>query len=246
MKLTNSQLQAVGLASSGKCQQRFIICFFIILTVNCTTNDRITVKDIDGNIYQTVAIGKYIWMAENLKTTTYNNGTEIPNVKEQSEWIRLKGGAYCFYSNNENYADTFGLLYNWYSVNTGKLCPEGWRVPADEDWKYLEGYADTRYGIGHPVWDKSGLRGYDAGQRLRDTSGWRPGIGGTDAIGFSALPGGERLSRFYAGGSSGFWWSSTEASVSSAYYRNLIYSYEVVARDTHPKRMGFSIRCVKD
>jgi uncharacterized protein (TIGR02145 family) len=71
-------------------------------------------------------------------------------------------------------------------------------------------------------------------------------VTGTDDLGFSALPGGERLSRFYAGGSSGFWWTGTEASASSAYYRSLIYSFELVARDTHPKRMGFSVRCIKN
>lgn len=218
----------------------------IILSTYCKRNDSDVIRDIDGNVYKTVVIGRYIWMAENLKTTTYNSGIKIPNVIEQNDWIRLNTGAYCWYNNNRSYADTFGLLYNWYAVNTGKLCPAGWRIPADEEWKDLEGNADTRYGIGDPVWDKPGLRGQDAGQRLRTTSGWRTGITGTDNFGFSALPGGEHLSRFYAGGSSGFWWSSTEANESSAWYRNLIYSFEYVARDTHPKRMGFSVRCIKD
>jgi uncharacterized protein (TIGR02145 family) len=89
-----------------------------------------------------------------------------------------------------------------------------------------------------------GLRGYDVGLKLKSTSGWRPGATGTDDYGFTGLPGGERLSRFYAGGSSGFWWSSSEASSSSVYYRNLIFSFEQAARDTHPKRMGFSVRCI--
>jgi uncharacterized protein (TIGR02145 family) len=225
--------------------QLAIIMLVLILTSFCKRVDNNTVKDIDGNVYKTVVIGKYKWMEENLKTTTYNNGTEIPNVTEQSVWLRLSNGAYGWYNNNESYADTFGLLYNWYAVNTGKLCPDGWRVPSDEEWKYLEGFVDTKYGIGNSVWDKSGLRGHDAGQRLKATSGWRTGVTGTNDFGFSALPGGEHLTRFYAGGSSGFWWTSTEASASSAWYRNLIYSFEYVARDTHPKRMGFSIRCLK-
>jgi uncharacterized protein (TIGR02145 family) len=193
-----------------------IIGLILLLNWYCKRVNSNTVKDIDGNVYKTVLIGKYKWMAENLKTTTYNNGTDIPNVTDQSAWLRLSIGAYCWYNNNESYADTFGLLYNWYAVNTGYLCPDGWRVPKDEEWKYLEGYVDTKYGIGDSVWDKSGLRGYDAGQRLKTTSGWRSGVNGTDNFGFSALPGGEHLSRFYAGGSSGFWWSSTEASSSSA------------------------------
>jgi uncharacterized protein (TIGR02145 family) len=226
--------------------QLIIIWLVLILTSYCKRVDNNTVKDIDGNVYKTIVIGKYRWMGENLKTTAYNNGTKIPNITEQSAWISLNIGAYCWYNNNKSYSDTFGLLYNWHAVSTGNLCPDGWRVPSDKEWKYLEGYVDTRYGVGDSVWDKPGLRGQDAGQRLRTNSGWRSGITGTDNFGFSALPGGEHLSRFYAGGSSGFWWSSNEASASSAWYRSLIYSYEFVARDTHPKRMGFSIRCIKN
>jgi len=209
------------------------------------TGSRI-VKDIDGNIYKTAVIGDFWWMTENLKSTSYNDGNPIPVVKDQPKWLRLNTAAYCYYQNSESFADTFGLMYNWYAVNSGKLCPIGWRVPTDNEWKRLEGFADTKFGIGDTIWNKMGLRGFDAGQRLKSVMGWRKGVNGTDDLNFAALPGGERLSRFYAGGSSGFWWTSTEASSSSAYYRNLIYSYEYVARDTHPKRMGFSVRCIKN
>ena len=231
---------------NNKKRSCLLLIFGLVLmfTIDCKRFNSNHVKDIDGNVYKTVVIGKYKWMAENLKTTTYNNGTKIPGVTEQSVWIHLSTGAYCWYNNNQSYSDTIGLLYNWYAVNTGTLCPDGWRVPSDEEWKYLEGYVDTRYGIGDPVWDKPGLRGLDAGQRLKTTSGWRSGVTGTDNFGFSALPGGEHLSRFYAGGSSGFWWSSNEASETSAWYRSLIYSFEYAARDSHPKRIGFSIRCL--
>jgi uncharacterized protein (TIGR02145 family) len=102
-----------------------IIGLILILNWYCKRVNSNTVKDIDGNVYKTVLIGKYKWMAENLKTTTYNNGTDIPNVTDQSAWLRLSIGAYCWYNNNESYADTFGLLYNWYAVNTGYLCPDG-------------------------------------------------------------------------------------------------------------------------
>jgi uncharacterized protein (TIGR02145 family) len=223
-----------------------IICSFAVISIRCNTTDNSTVKDIDGNNYKTILIGKNWWMAENLRTTRYNNSDTIPIVKDQSIWLNLSNDAYCYYQNNKGYADTFGFLYNWYAVNSGMLCPVGWRVPSDGDWKYLEGLVDTEFGIGDSIWNNLGLRGSDAGLMLKSTKGWRPGMTGTDNFGFSALPGGERLSRFYAGGSSGFWWSSTEASQSSAYYRNLIYSFELVSRDTHPKRMGFSVRCIKD
>ena len=225
--------------------QILIACIVIANNTQCKRTGSNTVKDIDGNIYHTALIGIHWWMTENLKTTRYNDGSNLPCIKDQYIWLRLKSSAYCYYQNKESYADTFGIMYNWYAVNSSKLCPDGWRVPTDEEWQCLEGFVDTKYGIGDSVWLNLGLRGYDAGQRLKSENGWKPGIDGTNNYGFTALPGGERLSRFYAGGSSGFWWTSTEASNSSAYYRSLIYSFELIARDTHPKRMGFSVRCIK-
>jgi uncharacterized protein (TIGR02145 family) len=223
-----------------------IACFMLVVNSQCKRAESNIVKDIDGNIYSTAVIGDYRWMTENLKSARFSDGSNIPCVKDHSVWLRLDSPAYCYYQNNENYADTLGFLYNWYAVNSGKLCPAGWRVPTDYEWMRIEGTADTKYGTNDSIWDKLGLRGFDAGQRLKSVIGWRKGVTGTDALGFSALPGGERLSRYYAGGSSGFWWTSTEASSSSAYYRSLIYSFEFVARDTHPKRMGFSVRCIKN
>jgi uncharacterized protein (TIGR02145 family) len=231
---------------SNRIRLTLLTGFMIIIASQCRRTDKGTIRDIDGNVYKTIMIGQQRWFAENLKTTRFNDGTEIPNVKDQEAWIHLNYGALCLYNNNLAYADTFGLLYNWYAVNTQKLCPVGWKVPSDEEWKLLEGFADSRYMSGNPSWNTLGLRGYDAGQRLKAISGWRIGITGTDKYGFTALPGGEHLSRFYAAGSSGFWWSSSEAGKSSAYYRSLIYSFEQIARDTHPKRMGFSVRCIKD
>jgi uncharacterized protein (TIGR02145 family) len=223
-----------------------IIIFLLLINTQCNRNHNGTVRDIDGNVYRTLLIGDFWWMAENLKSTRFIDSEVIPCISDQSVWLRMQSSAFCFYQNNESYIDTSGLLYNWYAVNSGKLCPAGWRVPTDNEWKQIEGIADTKYEAGDSVWDKMGLRGFDAGQRLKSESGWRKGVTGTDNLGFSALPGGERLTRFYAGGSSGFWWTGTEASTSSAFYRSLIYAYEYVARDTHPKRMGFSVRCIKN
>jgi uncharacterized protein (TIGR02145 family) len=206
-----------------------------------------TLTDSDGNVYRTVFIGNYEWMAENLKTTKYNNGTSIHYVSENVVWPSLSGGAYSWYNNEVRNKNIYGALYNWYAVNTGKLCPDGWRVPTDKEWKYLEGYADTQYGIGNKIWDNSGLRGYDAAIRLKDSIGWRLNGNGTNNFGFNALPGGERLNSFNnTGGSSGFWWSSTPEGDAFAWYRCIIYSLELVSRDAHPKRMGFSVRCLRD
>jgi uncharacterized protein (TIGR02145 family) len=99
----------------------------------CKRAESNTIKDINGNIYSTALIGEYWWMTENLKSKKFYDGSNIPCVKDQSIWLRLDTFAYCFYQNNENYADTLRFLYNWYAVNSGKLCPTGWRVPSDNE-----------------------------------------------------------------------------------------------------------------
>ncbi len=217
-------------------------------SLKAQTQDIGTVTDIDGNVYRTVVIGNYLWIAENLKVITYNNGTKIPNITDSILWTGLTTGAYCWYHNDGTNAKTYGALYNWHAVNTGRLCPNGWRIPTDEEWKNLEGNADTRFGQGNPVWDEQDGRGKDAGKRLKATSGWSTGGSGTDKVGFSARPGGERCSngRFFVAGRSGFWWSSTGYSESFAWYRNLIYGLDDMYRNIHPKWMGFSVRCLRD
>ncbi len=95
------------------------------------------VKDGDGNIYQTVTIGTQIWLKENLKTTRYNDGTDISLITDQTEWKNAISAAYCWYDNDITNKDPFGALYNWYAVNTGKLCPKGWHVPSESEWTEL-------------------------------------------------------------------------------------------------------------
>ncbi len=217
-------------------------------SLHAQTRECGTVADLDGNVYQTVVIGNYWWTTENLRTTTYSNSTKIPNVTDSAAWTALTSGAYCWYRNDEGNAKTYGALYNWHAVNTGRLCPDGWRVPTDQEWKNLEGTTDSRFGPGDPAWDKQGGRGQDAGIRLKAVSGWSAGGSSTDQLGFSARPGGERCSRgrFFIAGRSGFWWSSSGYGESFAWYRNMIYSLDDVFRNTHPQWMGFSVRCVKD
>jgi hypothetical protein len=96
------------------------------------------IKDIDGNEYGIVTIGNQIWMAENLRTTKFNDGTPIPLVTNHEAWYKLNSPGYCWYDNDEKkYRDVYGALYNWYAVNTGKLCPKGWHVPSDAEWTEL-------------------------------------------------------------------------------------------------------------
>ncbi len=225
-----------------------VFLLLIISTLRAQLPAGGTVTDIDGNVYHTVVIGHYEWMAENLKTSFYNDGTKIPNITESIAWTGLSTGAYCWYNNDSSNAKIYGALYNWYAVNTGRLCPEGWRVPADGEWQFLEGYTDSQFGIGDTVWEKSAGRGHDAGFRLKAKSGWSSEGNGSDDFGFSALPGGERCSngRFFIASRSGFWWSRTAYGESGAWYRNMIYGMEDMFRNTHPKWMGFSVRCLRD
>jgi uncharacterized protein (TIGR02145 family) len=100
-----------------------------------------TVSDVDGNTYQTIQIGTQIWMAENLKTTKYNDETSIPNVTDATEWLNLTTPGYCWYNNDAaTYKTPYGAMYNWYAVNTGKLCPAGWHVPSEPEFYVLDDY----------------------------------------------------------------------------------------------------------
>src|SRR5674476_633708 len=100
-----------------------------------------TVTDIEGNVYHTVKIGTQTWMVENLKTTKYKDGTAIPLVTDNKVWINLPTPAYCWYDNDATtYKNTYGALYNWYAVNTGKLAPTGWHIPTDAEWTTLQNY----------------------------------------------------------------------------------------------------------
>ncbi len=96
------------------------------------------ITDIDGNVYHAITIGKQVWMAENLRTTRYNDGTGIPFIVDNATaWYELHAPGYCWYDDDMFNKDIAGALYNWHAVNTGKLCPKGWHVPSDNEWTIL-------------------------------------------------------------------------------------------------------------
>jgi uncharacterized protein (TIGR02145 family) len=201
--------------------------------------------DKDGNNYSIVQIGSakgsddskavQTWMAENLKTTKINDGTPIDNITDASAWSSLYTPAYCIYDNNSANKNLYGVLYNWYAVQTGKLCPSGWHVFTDDDWKTLE---------------KNIPGDFDA-NRLKETgtAHWpAPNSSSTNATGFTALPGGHRtnLGSFLAKGSNGQFWSSTEYSYTNAWNRGITYEFSEVLRKDNSKICGYSVRCLKD
>ena len=212
------------------------------------TYDSIT--DIDGNTYKTIQIGDQEWMAQNLATTHYNDGTAIPLVTDDSEWRELSTPAYCWYNNDESTKkNTYGALYNWYTVETGRLCPSGWHVPADEEWKQLE----MHLGMSQSEVDSEGFRGTNEGGKLKETGATHWNISpstATNESGFTALPGGLRDAGgfFQHLGSEGDWWSSSEYSHSatSAWHRTLYSNLSDVYRGYWRKKEGHSVRCVRD
>jgi len=196
-----------------------------------------TVTDIDGNVYQTVTIGAQCWLRENLKTTKYRDGTAIPLVADSLAWSNLSTPGYCWYNNdaaaNKN---TYGALYNWYVVSTGKLCPTGWHVPDRSDCDILSSYLGDKIGDGGALKEK-GL------------SHWlSPNLGATNVTGFTALPGGRRdyWGTFLYLGYYCNWWSSKEYSPSMAGFRLLTRFTSNEFGDYYDKRHAFSVRCLKD
>jgi uncharacterized protein (TIGR02145 family) len=134
------------------------------------------VADVEGNLYKTVIIGNQVWMAENLKTTKYNDNTNITNITDPAAWVAadtLLTAGYCWYQNNQANKATYGGLYNFFTVVTGKLCPAGWHVPTQAEFIAMEQF------IGVPVDSLSfwGWRGLGIGTHLKNTAGWSGGNG---------------------------------------------------------------------
>jgi len=194
-------------------------------------------KDSEGNIYTTIKIGSQVWMGENLRTTIYKDGTAIPLVTDNTAWGQLYTPGYCWYNNDpSSYKSIYGALYNWHTVNTGKLCPAGWHVPTDAEWTTL-----TTYLGGEAA----------AGGKLKGTGTvyWQnPNTGATNETGFTALPGGTRSATglFLTIGQYGQLWSATAYSNFNAWSRSMIYNYSNIYRNYHDKNIGFSVRCLKD
>lgn len=199
--------------------------------------DPATVQDFDGNIYTVIRIGTQLWMKENLKTTSFNNGTSIAIVSNSSSWAGLSDPGMCWYSNNENNKDVYGGLYNWYAVDAGNLCPVGWHVPTDDDYLTLERYDNSVEST--------------VGGKLKETGTihWTsPNTGATNEWDFTALPGGMRTSSgiFEYIHDNGHWWTSSEYSGSESYARRLQHDSARAYRTFTNNKTGKSVRCIKN
>lgn len=241
----------------------FIGLCFILLHINCCSKEKDenpsngkttalfnpnksygSLTDQDGNTYKTITIGSQTWMAENLRTTKYRNGDEIPEVTDSTLWENSTAGAYCNYQNTNNIETiaTYGRLYNWKAATDDRMiAPSGWHLPTLNDWMILSNYlVDSVAGIklkesGNLHWKQTYL------------------FEGTNETGFTALPGGYRIHYghqfiFMQMEKEGGWWTVTEDStdLDNAYHISMGYNYAGFGGCNCPKQEGFSVRCVKD
>lgn len=203
--------------------------------------------DVDGNIYNTVEIGSQCWMKENLRVSA-----NVPNVVNPAPWSSLTSPAWCYYNNDSSYGVVYGKLYNWYAANSGNLCPLGWHISTDNDWKILS----VSLGMSQFDADQVGWYGESAnvgGQLKSTTTNWnQPNIGATNSSGFTALPGGRRIAAggyFNSLGTLAIFWTQTQSfNVSNGWFRSLTINTNGLFRDqsTGIKEEGYYCRCVKD
>ena len=232
----------------------------------------LTVSDVDGNVYRTVTLGTQTWMAENLRTTRYPDGSPIPRITDQPGWnaLEVTSQAYCWYDDDSaRHAETYGALYTWAAAMNGAasseavpsgiqgVCPAGWHLPSNNEYTILVNYLITN---GYNYDGTS--TGNKIGKAVADSSNWLTStsegtVGHTDypvyrnKSGLSAQPGGYRdqWGTFFFLGSESHWWSATEFSSFNSLVRSLFY-YSVDFVELPPacyyKENGFSVRCIKD
>ena len=199
---------------------------------NMTLYAQWALMDIDGNIYKTVQIGTQLWMKENLRVTKYKTGENIPVITDAGQWANSRTGAMCYFGDKIENALKYGALYNGYTAITGKLCPEGWRVPSNNDWILLANYLG-----GEEI----------AGHKMKADYGWTSEDGvsgnGSNESGFTAVSAGHCNE---GGGFGGLglmtaFWNSTEGDMQ--YLLNTdreLHTYKVSLA------IGYSVRCVKE
>ena len=216
-------------------------------------------SDIDGNVYDAVRIGEQLWMAENLRTTRYADGTEIPMGDST-----ILGTAYRYLPNGkESNVSTCGYLYNYAAavgteanaggtVGVQGICPEGWHVPSDAEWTQLTDYVSSQSEF---------VVGNDAqyiAKALASTTGWKSSnnnyaVGNNpslnNATGFSTLAAGSYYDNVYTYFNyTANFWTSTEVNATSAWIRSMYFGNAKVLRYGYSgnKSGAYSVRCLQD
>ena len=202
----------------------------VLLTFGTVSLSAQMVSDIDGNKYPVITIKKQIWMGENLKTTRLNDGKPIPYVKNDRDWKALQTPAYCWLFNDTANMDLYGALYNWYVVNTRKLCPVGWHVPSKDEWLDLAAATGDQETAGAKLKEE----GYEH---------WKNNILiSTNEFGFTALPSGKRLMEGNFPDDAncyGVWWTITEFNAIAAWNTGVYYRTAKLYCGGDNKKNGF-------
>lgn len=212
---------------------------FYIISAGCTKEEKPPdpVADIEGNIYKTVRIGTQIWMAENLRTSKYNDSTDIPLTIGSMQWNNLANAGYCWYDNDElAFGPSYGALYNGFTVATGKLCPVGWHIPEKQEWLVLREF------LGDSV---------KAGGKLKEAglTNWQsPNKGADNSSGFTAVAAGIRYfeGTFSSDRSYTSIWSASDATQGELWCTSLYFAETTFSLNHRSKRYGFSVRCLKN
>ena len=213
-----------------------------------------SITDIDGNSYRTVQIGKQQWMADNLRVTSYNDGTAIL----LSDHVDSTNACRYYPNGAAANVEKFGYLYNWNALThfsrdssyttLHSICPTGWHVPSVEEWNTLANYLH-----GNPEhW--CGSNSEYVAKAVAANTDWYGDIGectvgsflaNNNNTGFAALPAGYYNNTYSGFGSSTFFWSSTESG-SNAHFMYLYNNSSKVGTTSNSKGFGLSVRCVKD
>jgi uncharacterized protein (TIGR02145 family) len=219
-----------------------IVFCLIFLIASCKKKDN-RPRDADGYVYDTIQIGNQIWMKENLRTTKYNDGSPIVNKLKNQDWEHFKKGAYTCYDDDENNVVTYGRLYNWYALKTGKLAPKGWHIATKTEWDKIT----------------SLFKNDSVGNRVKAKHVWTckeeklKGI--TNSSGLSVLPGGLRNfggDTFYQIGESAYFWTPNRVICDVDKSKKpfcIVISNNVTnigSSDCYNERFAMSVRCVKD
>jgi uncharacterized protein (TIGR02145 family) len=220
--------------------------------VSCTVNMNVKefhpssgygpiLKDVSGNSYKTVYIGTQHWMAENLRTSKYNDGTSLTNIQNDNQWWNCLSGAWSNYLNSSENDTIYGKLYNWYVMDktyngNRNVCPTGWHIPTENEWWQLS----------------NSLGGFSlAGGAMKENSlnYWsQPNKGASNSSLFRAVPSGFRFDNgsFSSISNSAVWWTSTEFDICNYKVFYLLYNQSDLNNGRNDKRTGNAIRCVKD
>ncbi len=216
-----------------------------------------TVTDVDGNGYTTVGIGGQMWMAENLKTTAFNDGTSIPLTTDDAAWSALTSPGYCYWGNDPAKITTYGNLYNWYTIDSSSngnrnVCPDGWHVPTDNDYVILNDFLEET-SAGKWSMDIETTYGDIPGNMLKEvgTIHWNSPNAATNSTGFTALPGATRYENGFYDllGTYGSWWSSTKDPYNDGYSGQMSLHNNNGMMNLNGGwtwTTGLSVRCIKN